>query len=69
MKTWIVYKHYNLINGEVYIGITSQKPEDRWSKGLGYYNHKKFYAAIKKYGWDNFSHEILFTGLSEEQAC
>ena len=36
---------------------------------MGYYNHKKFYAAIKKYGWDNFSHDILFTGLSEEQAC
>ena len=69
MNTWKVYKHQNLINGKVYIGITSQEPEKRWRNGQGYYNHKKFYAAIKKYGWDNFSHDILYSNLTEEQAC
>ena len=69
MNTWIVYKHQNLINGKIYIGITSQIPEKRWRNGQGYYNHKKFYAAIKKYGWDNFSHDILYSNLTEEQAC
>lgn len=69
MKCWTVYKHQNLVNGKIYIGITSQKPEDRWRNGAGYYNHKKFYAAILKYGWDNFSHDILYVGLTEAEAC
>ena len=69
MKNWIVYKHQNLINGKVYIGITSQNPEQRWRKGAGYYNHKKFYNAILKYGWNNFSHVILYSNLSEKEAC
>lgn len=69
MNNWIVYKHQNLLNGKVYIGITSQKPENRWRKGAGYYNHKKFYSAILKYGWDNFSHDILYTNLTEKEAC
>jgi len=44
----------------VYIGQTTQKPETRWGKdGINYCNNRAFYRDIKKYGWDNFSHEIL----------
>lgn len=65
-----VYQHKNKINGKVYIGITSQKPEQRWgSQGCNYKSSPHFYSAIQKYGWDNFEHNILFTDLTKEQAC
>lgn len=64
-----VYKHTNLINNKTYIGITSQKCENRWGiNGKGYELQPKFYNAIQKYGWHNFQHEILYTNLSKEDA-
>ena len=67
---YTVYQHKNKINGKIYIGITSQKPEDRWgSQGCNYKSSPHFYSAIQKYGWNNFEHNILFTGLTKEQAC
>ena len=67
---YIVYQHKNKINEKVYIGITSQKPEQRWgSQGCNYKSSPHFYSAIQKYGWDNFEHNILFTELTKEQAC
>lgn len=65
---YTVYMHKNKINHKVYIGITSRKPSVRWNNGAGY--RKTYFAnAINKYGWDNFEHIILFTGLTKEQAC
>lgn len=59
MDNYIVYRHTSP-SGKVYIGITSRQPEQRWLNGNGYKDSPKFYNAIKKYGWDNFNHEILF---------
>lgn len=56
-------------NGKVYIGITSRKPEYRWNHGKGYYQNKHLYAAILKYGWDNFKHEVIANNLTKETAC
>lgn len=64
---YCVYKH-TAPNEKVYIGITNQNPLRRWRDGWGYRFQKHFYNAILKYGWDNMRHEILFTGLSYEEA-
>ena len=69
MKLYTVYKHTSP-SGKVYIGITSKKPEYRWNHGRGYkeIDQPVFYRAIKKYGWDNITHEILYSGLQEKDA-
>ena len=69
MNSFCVYKHTNLINNKCYIGITSQKnPNKRWDNGRGYKNNSYFWNAIQKYGWDNFSHEILYRDLTKARA-
>lgn len=51
---YTIYMHRNKINGKSYIGQTFQKPEERWKNGAGYKSCTYFYAAIQKYGWNNF---------------
>ena len=52
-----VYRHMNKTNGKSYIGQTVNI-KNRW-RVEGYKCCTKFYNALKKYGWDNFTHEIL----------
>lgn len=68
-KAWTVYIHRNKINGKKYIGITSKaKPEHRWNSGRGYRENTHFNSAIQKYGWDNFDHLIIESGIDEHRA-
>lgn len=68
-KSYCVYKHTCMDNGKVYIGITSRKPETRWGcNGYNYRNNAHFQNAIKKHGWNNFTHEILYSGLTLDEA-
>jgi group I intron endonuclease len=68
---FLVYCHKNKINGKRYIGFTSyvHNPNRRWRDGLGYLNshHKVFAAAIEKYGWENFEHEILECNIATRE--
>ena len=63
-----MYCHTNNTNNKKYVGITSGKPEKRWKNGLGYKHNKYFYDAIQKYGWEEFSHDILFSELNKKEA-
>ena len=67
-KNYKVYMHI-FPNGKAYIGITRQEPKVRWGGGNGYARNEYMHRAIKKYGWENIEHIILFDGLLEEDAC
>ena len=65
-KLYTVYMHI-CPNGKRYIGITGQGVEKRWNYGHGY-DTQLFGRAVKKYGWVNITHEILFDGLTLDEA-
>lgn len=67
MANYCVYKH-TAPNGKVYIGITGVDPLLRWKNGKGYGCNKHFTNAIEHYGWGNIKHEILLSGLTEDEA-
>lgn len=66
MNNIYIYKHTSP-SGKVYIGQTCRKPEHRWDNGKGY-KSGYFANAIKKYGWDNIEHQILFSNLDQLNA-
>ena len=63
MRTWKIYKHTLLIGphkGWSYIGQTCNRwVNERWRNGNGYRRNAFFYNEIKKYGWENFDHQII----------
>lgn len=61
MKGYI-YKHTGP-SGKSYIGQTLKvNPEERWKQGRGYSSNAPFSKAIRRYGWENFTHQILWEG-------
>lgn len=75
-KVYKVYKHTLPMsvsgkeNNMIYIGITSREnPWDRWGVHKAHYKYNEHFSrAISKYGWQNFSHEVLFDGLTKKEA-
>lgn len=60
IEKYYLYKH-TFPNNKVYIGITHLDPKLRWKKdGKGYTKQNLMWNAIKKYGWNNVKHEVLF---------
>lgn len=71
---YCVYVHINKINNKLYFGQTCQSVEERWrSDGSGYRPSignriTRFWAAIQKYGWDNFEHFVIASNLTADEA-
>lgn len=61
----IIYKATNIINNKVYIGKTKHSLEIRKFRHFKAFQRKNqrslFYNSICKYGWDNFTWEIVET--------
>lgn len=67
-RVYSVYRHTSP-SGKVYIGQTKQKVWVRWlHNGNGYKDNPIFWCAIKKYGWENISHEVLLENLTKTEA-
>lgn len=55
-----IYKYTNNINGKIYIGQTKQDLEHRHKKHLSQLNNNTyFHRAVKKYGIENFTMELI----------
>lgn len=59
-----VYKTTNLVNGKIYIGVHKQTRSKDWYIGSG----RAFSTAVKKYGRESFSKEVLFEYSTAKEA-
>lgn len=73
----VIYKITNTINGKVYIGQTNDFSQRMRGHKSTAYNEKDhsynlpLYCSIRKYGWDNFTKEIIEesdSSLTEEES-
>lgn len=60
--TYLVYKHTSP-SGKSYVGLTQNLEGRNKNHRNPNSKCKAFNAAIKKYGWDNFTHEILESSI------
>ena len=60
-ESFVKYKLYihKFPNGKKYVGVC-QNCNDRWNNGNGYADNREMYDDIKKYGWDNIEHKIVY---------
>jgi group I intron endonuclease len=71
-KNGVVYACYNIVNGKVYVGQSWDfekriKGHKKDSKRVNGRCCKKFYNAIKKYGWKNFEFIILIDNIETQE--
>jgi group I intron endonuclease len=70
MKTYIVYKITNKINGKKYIGKTEYSLEHRWNRHLSSARNGskfRFHSAIRKYGEDCWDLSVIETYQTEDE--
>jgi group I intron endonuclease len=64
MDIYTIYKATNNLDGKIYIGFDSNWPNRKTAhkrnskKNLN--SNTRFYNAIRKYGWENFSWDVLY---------
>ena len=69
MNTYKIYKWTNLITGMSYVGQTKRPLEKRAGCNMsGYRECDKFWEAIQHYGTDCWQVEILWDGLTLDEA-
>jgi hypothetical protein len=72
--TWTIYCHTHIESGRRYIGLTKKTMMQRWKDHIHASKHPRegerryFLNAIRKYGSEAFSHEILEVCNSLEEA-
>lgn len=64
---YLVYKHTSP-SGKSYIGFTSDYDNRCATHQSEHSGCWAFRNAIKKYGWDSFTHEIIISGITLKQA-
>lgn len=66
---YIIYKVTNKINNKVYIGQTTESLKNRWNRHCGYQlnDGTYFHKAIKKYGQENFTIEIVDKANNQQE--
>lgn len=66
----LVYKITNKVNGKIYIGETTRTLEQRWKEHCEQANNYEYgsllHAAIRKYGEDNFTKEIIEDNIPDD---
>jgi group I intron endonuclease len=64
-----IYKITNKINGKSYIGLTTREFKDRWREHVVFAKSSDLplYRAIRKYGFEAFSSEILADSEDNEE--
>lgn len=70
LRSYDVYKITNKVNNKAYIGITSKGLSARWKEHLYSAEHDcpfKLHRAIRKYGKENFSVELIDFANSWEE--
>ncbi len=70
------YMLTNMITGDTYIGVSSDKrglkqrlAQHKSRAKKGKHNHIPLYENIKEYGWDNFYPQVLGEGNDEKYYC
>lgn len=73
-KTWKIYRYWIIIDGEEwnYTGQSSSKYRSHRAgnlkTGVGYKDQPKFWAAIQKYGFENFNYEVIWETKDPKEA-
>lgn len=66
---YYIYKYTNILNNKIYVGKTSKLNRRKAThKRLSKTVNSKFYNAIRKYGFESFSFEILEEVSSLQEA-